>query len=260
MRKESSMKTSSAASGYLKPAFLICVFVLALAAGGMSIATKVLDVHLEKEPLPLKQSLDLLDESKLTPYRVLVKGKIENEDVIETLGTQDYIQWQLEDTSVGDDSPVRYFTLFITYYEKPDNVPHVPEECYVGGGFQKISSEGIEVNIHRETGDEIYLARYLVFAGTNSEFFGRTEEFPVMYIFNVNGKYASGRNDARMMLNKNLFSKHSYFTKIEWKFFNEKFGGFVYPEKETAISASEKMLNVFLPVLESGHWPDVQMD
>jgi len=50
---------------YLQPAFLICVAVLAVAGGSMSIAIKSLGIYLKKDPWPLKKSLDLLDEGKL---------------------------------------------------------------------------------------------------------------------------------------------------------------------------------------------------
>ena len=112
---------------YMKPAFLICVAVLAITGSGMSIAIKSFGIYLKKEPLPLKKSLDLLDESRLSPYKVVSKSKIENEEIVKNLGTEDYIQWNLEDTAAPPESSVRYCLLFIVYYGLPDFVPHVPE-------------------------------------------------------------------------------------------------------------------------------------
>ena len=63
---------------YTEPVFLICTVLLALSASGMSIATKKLGIYLQKEPLPLKKSLDLLDQNGLSPYRVVSKTKITN--------------------------------------------------------------------------------------------------------------------------------------------------------------------------------------
>ena len=48
---------------YLQPAFLICVLVLAAAGAGMSVTMKKLGIVFKKEPLPLKKSLEDLDES-----------------------------------------------------------------------------------------------------------------------------------------------------------------------------------------------------
>jgi hypothetical protein len=98
----------------------------------MSVAVKSLGVYLEKEHLPLKEPLHLLDESTLVPYKVTAKGEIDNEEIVKSLGTSDYLKWNLEDPDAAVNSPVRYCSLFITYYGLPDVIPHVPEECYMG--------------------------------------------------------------------------------------------------------------------------------
>ena len=139
---------------YFQPAFLICIIILAVVGAGMSTAIKSLGMYLQKEPIPLRKSLDLLDENGLLPYKVEAqdKLKIENQEIVKELGTQDYIQWIVEDTNAPIDSPVRRCFLFITYYPSPDKVPHVPEECYAGGGFQKISQSNI--TLHTSNADE----------------------------------------------------------------------------------------------------------
>jgi hypothetical protein len=40
------------------------------------------------------------------------------------------------------------------------------------------------------------------------------------------------------------------------KFFNMKFGAQTFPSKEQAVSASQKLLGVILPLLEKEYWPD----
>jgi hypothetical protein len=84
-------------------------------------------------------------------------------------------------------------------------------------------------------------ARYLVFASTNSNNLGMDTKFPILYLFNVNESYANTRDEARFALNKNIFSKYSYFSKVEWKFFNIRFNKLIYPGKEEAIAASQKL-------------------
>ena len=75
---------------YAQPAFLICVLVLAAGGAGMSMTMKRLGIILEKEPLPLRKSLELLDEGSLAPYRVLSpKLKIENKEVLKALVTSE---------------------------------------------------------------------------------------------------------------------------------------------------------------------------
>jgi hypothetical protein len=239
---------------YLQPAFMICVLVLAVAGAGMSITMKNLGMILKKEPLPLKKSLELLDEADLFPYRVVSpKLKITNDDVLKALGTKDYIQWILEDTEQATTSPVRKCFLFITYYSLPDRVPHVPEECWTGGGYQRLRSEDVRLNIINMTDCEVNIpAKYLVFGPKAANLWQSGIRIPNVYFFRVNGQFAGSREEARIALNKNLFGKHSYFCKVELVFN----AGPAQPNKEEAIGACEKLLAVIVPILERKHWPD----
>jgi len=242
---------------YLQPAFVICVAVLATAGAGMSVTINKLGLYLKKEPIPLKKSLDLLDEDGLSQYKVEQnnKFKIENEEVAEALGTKDYIQWILEDTNAEINSPVKNCLLFITYYDCPDRIPHVPEECYVGSGFQRLASDNVTLEINENSSLKRKVpAKYLIFGSSRANIWQSTEKFPVLYLFRVNGEYAGSREDARIALNKNLFDKSSYFSKVELAFNQSS----APPSKEEAIATSEKLLSVILPILENEHWPDFE--
>ncbi len=235
----------------MQPAFLICVVILAVAASSMSVAIKSFGVYLKKEALPLKKSLELLDENDLTPFKIVSKHKIDNKEIIKALGTQDYIQWIIEDTSESADSAARKFLLFITYYKLPDRVPHVPEECYTGGGYQRLSSDTVTFDMENEGAKTAVDGKYIVFGSTRVSHWRKNASFPVLYFFKVNGEYAKNREEARVALNKNIFRKVSYFSKIELVF-NEKS---VPPTKEQAVAMSGKLLSVVLPILERDHWP-----
>ena len=239
-------------SSYFQPAFLICVCLLVTAAVGMSVAINKFGMYLKKESMPLKKTLQQLDQAGLGPYKVVLKKKIENKEVVKALGTEEYIQWVLEDTEASADSLVRNFLLFITYYDKPDRVPHVPEECYTGGGYQRIVSDSVTFNVNSGGVEQEVAGRYLIFAGTKSDYAQREHRFPVLYLFKVNGIYANSREQARVTLNKNIFGKSSYFCKVELVF-NQKSET---REKEEAVEASEKLLNIILPILEKEHWPE----
>lgn len=273
-------------------AFLICAVVLAVSGITMSVIVEKFKVFLKKEPVLLKRSLDLLDKNDLGPYRVVAKDKIENEEILQKLGTRDYIQWVLEDTNTPVDSPVRKCLLFITYYGLPDRVPHVPEECYTGGGYQNLGSEGITLEISNDqqhfrrnlspekvtlevqdnnavnaAGENVMVAnreipaKYIAFGIKNRDGlqFGEDSAFPILYFFSVNGSYANGREEVRRILNENIFGKYSYFSKVEWKFFNTTaFGAAIYPKKEEAVKASGKLLSVILPILEKEYWPELK--
>ena len=232
---------------YFQPAFLVCVAVLVIAAG-VSMKLSVI----EKEFLPLKKSFDDLDVENLAPYKVIDKRKIEDQDILKALGTQDYIQLVLEDTETPDDSAVQKFMLFVTYYGRADRVPHVPEECWAGGGFQQLASDSVTFEIKKAGFERKIDAKYIIFGSIKSDFRESSVQVPVLYLFNVNGEYASSRDEARIALNKNLFGKYSYFSKVELVF-NQ---ALVAPAKEEAVAAGEKLLAVVLPILEQDHWPD----
>ena len=239
---------------YTQPAFLICALVLAAGGAGMSMTMKRLGIILEKEPLLLRKSLDLLDEGDLGPYRVVLpKLKIENKDVLRALGTRDYIQWVLEDSEEAAGSPVKRCLLFITYYRLADRVPHVPEECWTGGGYQQLGSESVTFEINDgEDFDANVPAKYLVFGPKKTGLWQAGKRIPNLYFFKVNGQYAGSRQEARIALNKNLFGKESYFCKVELVFNRSS----IAPSEEQAVAASEKLLTVILPILEQEHWPD----
>jgi len=237
---------------YLQPAFLVCVLVLAAAGAGMSVTMKKLGIVFKKEPLPLKKSLEGLDERDLSPYKVVSKQKIQNADTLKALGTKDYIQWIVEDTGQAPDSPVKEFLLFITYYQLPDRVPHVPEECWSGGGYQQLGSESVTFEIDNGAGFVTDVpAKYLVF-GPKKTGLWAGERIPNLYFFKVNGQYAGSRQEARIALNKNLFGRKSYFCKVELVFNRSS----IAPSKERAVEAGDRLLTVILPILEQEHWPD----
>jgi hypothetical protein len=175
----------------------------------------------------------------------------------------------MEDTELNSSNPVKYCSLFITYYTgNPDQVPHVPEECYVGGGNQQLAREMVTLNINppqnpEETTQEspqktekTISARYLVFIRKSSNMWKMDSKYAVMYFFKANGQYAGNRTSTRAIMSKNIFGKYSYLSKVELKFFGYGQGGIVYPNKEEMIQASEKLLSVVLPIIEKNHWPD----
>ena len=106
------------------PAFLLCLITVAIASPGMNYFIEKTNPFWIKHALPLKQSFDLLNEESLLPYEITHKSKIKNKDILGALGTDEYIQWELMDTRESAGSPVRYCSLFITYYTgNPDQVP-----------------------------------------------------------------------------------------------------------------------------------------
>ncbi len=233
-------------------AFLVCVLLMAVLASGMHVAANKLKMHFRKEPIELRKPLDDLSKSKLYPYRVINEQKIKNKEVEEELGTKDYIQWVLEDTSVEKSDPSRLAMLFVTYYTgNPDKVPHVPDWCYTGGGGiieDKRNARITVPDIGLEKDDDQLGVRVLDISVPDG-ISGRRQNW-VVYFFGVNGQYRCERNAVRILQN-NWQDKYAYFSKVELLI-----GGEQKISYEQVLAAAEKLSRVVVPLLYSEHWPD----
>lgn len=248
-----------------QPAFVVCAAILAVSAASKEVVIRTLGVQLTKLPIPLKTPFAEMDDKKLEPYQVRNKQTITNRDVLESLGTEEYIQWTLEDTTVPSNSPTRFCSLFITYYTgNPDMVPHVPDECYVGGGNQRLGADEIVVDNIVYPGKEFIAdgilpkslpMQYVTFSHQEKNSLTETR-FSVQYLFKANGEYCGSRTQTRTVLGKNFTCKYSYFAKVEWKFYGMDFSGMINPDKQQTIDATRKLFSVLIPVLEEDHWPD----
>jgi hypothetical protein len=254
--KKSDQRLKRTISVYFEPSFLICAVVMVFACSFMSMAIEGFASFVRKTPWPLKESLDLLNEEALLPYKVVSKRKITDSRIEQELGTKEYIEWTLEDTNSAPESPVRFCSLFITYYSMPDRVPHVPDECYVGVGFQRLTGKNIQLDVNLDDTIKNLSARYVIFSGSGENHWS-SKKFQVFYLFRVNDQYCGNRESARIALDKNIFGDHSYFSKVEWKFFNRKFDLDNYPELDESMEASKKLLGVILHILEKDHWNSV---
>ncbi|HOK96384.1 MAG TPA: hypothetical protein PK052_06410 [Anaerohalosphaeraceae bacterium] len=247
---------SSALQSYLKPSFVVCTALLLTAAAAKETIIRVLGVQMTKQRIELRHPLAEMNEQALRPYVVKQKEQILNRDVLESLGTEEYLQWILEDPEAPAGSPLRFCSLFITYYTgNPDMVPHVPDECYVGGGNERKDGQTLTLDIPLPQGERKLAFQYVIFgrAGTMA---AKEDNFSVQYFFHANGRYCGDRTQTRLVLGSNWFSKYSYFCKVEWKFYGADAFGVVYPSQEQTLEASRRLLARLLPELEANHWPD----
>ena len=188
-------------------------------AAGMSVATQKLGLYLKKEPLPLKKPLDAMDAAKLAPYRVVTKHKIENAGHPASRSgprTTSNGFWRTR----ASRSAVPYGSCSCSSRTigSPDRVPHVPEECYTGGGYQRLNTDAVASRSAAD-GERAIPGRYLRFE-QDGPAISRwpCSSFPSCICFASTGNTPGSRDDARMALNKNIFRKHSYFCKIELVF------------------------------------------
>ena len=229
-------------------AFLVCVVLLAVCGGGLKVGAERLKWHFRKLELPLQKPLDKLDVSKLSPYKLLTSRRIPDE-IEDELGTEEYIQWVMVDSSVAEDDEFALVDLFVTYYTgDPERVPHVPDWCYVGSGGRMTDSDNIEIVVpHNGTASDELPVRILEISIPHM---GLTQKKTVGYFFAVNGEYRCTRTGVRLRVNQ-LTDRYAYFSKVEVSFPQCRRAG-----RAEIIEAIRKSLQKVVPVLAAEHWPN----
>ena len=229
--------------------FVICGVVLLVSAAGIQGLVDAMELYLRKEAVPLVKPLSEFDTRKMWPYKLIRTEKLSPE-IEEELGTKDYLQMIFEDTRIKDDrTPGKYINFFVTYYTgSTDQVPHVPDVCYVGGGFDSQGARNTTVTV-RNVGlknDELPV-RELLFQNTRSLV---PVIQPVIYFFGVNGTFVNDRTDVRLSLASPRL-RYAYFSKVE-----VAFPGQVQPEKDDALEIASRFFSKALPILMRDHWQD----
>lgn len=232
--------------------FAVCVVVLGATAIGLPAVTRQMRIALAKGAVPLRSSLAKLDKNALGPYR-FASANVLDPAVVDALGTTDYIDWILEDTSCTDlSSPLRYARLHVTYYTgQPDAVPHTPDVCMVGAGYEIVRNENTTLQVSTVADSPDVPVRLVTFV--KSAIFG-ADEMPIVYTFHCNGKFAATRERVRTAVN-NPLDAYAYYSKIEvgfgWSMARPHF-----PPRDEALAATAKMFSYVLPLLIEKHWPD----
>lgn len=224
--------------------------MILLSAAGVRYSLKGVMVSEAKDPVPLRQPLAMLDKEALGPYEYLGRATL-SAAVIESLGTDQYINWGFRDTSIKrKNDPLRRVNLHITYYTGGrDLVPHTPDQCMKGAGYEPTIAENVTVPIE-SLGIEIPL-RVLTFEKSSIL---RNEKPTVCYTFHTNGEFECTRNGVRKKINV-LGQKKAYFCKIEVSF-GASGSKPRDPSREDSVKATARFLDHLLPVLLENHLPD----
>lgn len=228
--------------------FLVCLALLVTLTGVFKAITAQTGSRPgPKEPAPLRKPLKHMDTTQLVPYELLHASDLKAE-IMEGLGTDQYIQWTLQDTSVTNRSaPEGLVNLFITYYTgTPSQVVHVPEECYLGSGYSTVSDEIIQVPIPEL--QQTIAVKILTFE--RSAFLSRDSRV-VMYVFHVNGRFAPDGKVVTTIMNDPR-DRHGYFSKVEVSFGNAQ----TTPSLDKSIEAGKRVFQKIIPILVKEHWPD----
>lgn len=118
------------------PAFVLSVGLLIVSAGGLSAAVSALKLHTRKEAIEVDRKTASV--STETPsWRQIGKDQIMPVEVLEELGTRNYLSRHYVETNPKNKERPLALELHLAYYTgMVDTVPHVPERCMVGGGME----------------------------------------------------------------------------------------------------------------------------
>jgi hypothetical protein len=132
-------------------------------------------------------------------------------------------------------------------------VPHVPDECYLAGGYDPRGSENIAVPVAgiAAPGDEVPL-RMVRFKAPQHKRLASDDvgEVAVFYFFSVNGGYATGRDGVRVKLS-NPLEQYAYYAKIEISFTDDSLLRAAGPDASRR--ALGPLLEALMPVLYGDH-------
>jgi len=234
-------------------AFVVSALVLGVSAIGLQATAGWLQIRFRKEPAPILKPLKHLNEEALTPYVVRRKLDLQAEEE-ESLGTHEYVNWVMENTSLPAGDPLRIVQLFITYYTgSPDQVPHVPDVCYLGAGYSPAGGGTLSLDLP-ELAQHGYKTRVPFRALTFIRPGDVADVKPtVVYTFGVNNTIEAERNRVRKAM-ASIRQRYAYFSKVEISFGL----GREYPQRQAAIQAAEKLLGKVLTLLVKEHWPDLE--
>jgi len=223
---------------------LCAVVILGVAAVLAGPVNRKFQVSQIKKELPLKAELATLSSEAVRPYSVS-KRLVIDPAVVEALGTDRYINWILEDSAAPQNDPLRVATILVTYYSGGhDLVPHVPDVCYLGAGYQPLEEGNVQLNVRTLGAAASVPFRVLTFQKSSIHNFVKTN---VIYTFHCNGAFTATRTGVRMLIN-DLSAVHAYFCKIEV--------GFPFADREQSMRGAERLLERLLPTLLRDHLPD----
>ncbi len=223
-----------------QPVFLVAVAVLGVTAIGFNAATRALQLHFQKLPVPLAPEALRKLPAEIGPWRQAMEDLPLETDVEEILAAKqyvfrDYIDSRLVErdrlaamkdrnkpraertkqlTEIERTTPSAVVHLAVTYYTgMVDTVAHIPDRCYIAGGFQPREYQVKTWQVRDpKSKDGAIEVRYISFEDQTG--FSSHVSRNVAYFFQVNGEETSNPLDVRARL-QNLWEKYGYYAKIE---------------------------------------------
>lgn len=243
--------------------FLVLVAVLVVAAAGLNVSVKALQLHFKKEPVPMRMAFGTALPRVMGDWVQVGKRDALESDLLLSLGTDQFLFCNYIDArALGRNAdaimrefdgkpadkqaelvrkyrmqnPLAVMDLSLTYYTgKADTVAHVPERCYVAGGYDPVDPQTETWNCDGRRLD----VRHIRFMNQSSAV--TAEPVNVAYFFNTNGGYEANSLLVRATL-QDLFARHGYYAKVELMS--------VSAERDRSRAAMERFLGTALPHIE----------
>jgi len=222
---------SSPYASMTKRAVIRAVLVAAVIAVSL-VVVDLLEVSLrltfDKPPAPLTKPLPMLKDELGNPVRYRAAGPDENMDpeVVEVLGTKDYLLRNYRDLQKKPSELGNKLALNLNYYSMGSATPHVPEVCWAGSGLVEKTEARRRFtvrNVRRKDGTVVDIPMRMV------SFYPKHQgDMPdllpdkaadnkllnVAYTFEVNGQYVATPKEVISTFWK-AENKYAYHTKIE---------------------------------------------
>lgn len=230
--------TREVKASFRNKGFVLALSLLALSALGLETITHSVGLYFKKQRVELRQDLHAIPR-QLGPWLQVSKDVPLPEEQEHALGTKEYISRQYVDTRqmsgfdkarwdamseqtrasalslLRQKSPQSVVQLHIAYYTGlVDTVAHVPERCYVAGGFDPVNPQVMALDAFPNTP-----GRKQTLKAKYSTYVDRARpDMPaanVAYLFQVNGAYEYDSIGGVRVRLQNITEKYGYYAKIE---------------------------------------------
>ncbi|MEM9881960.1 MAG: exosortase/archaeosortase family protein [Planctomycetota bacterium] len=253
--------------------------VFGVAAAGKHSVLSWQQVVLHKEAVDLRHRLTRLPTT-IGPYE-LEKEEVLPPEIVDELGTEDYLSRWYRDTRVPEGEPGHLVRLHVAYYTgMTDTVPHVPDRCFVAGGVRHKGLTPLTVRLDPSRftaapdGRGYVAAATLPPPGEPKWADGTTVHLPtrdlnatrftygspgrgdrdqhVTYFFVANGKFLDSPNRVRLQ-GFNIRDRYSYYCKVEVQVLG-------VADPEAFDRRATQLLDAVMPDVMAclPDWPDVQ--
>lgn len=123
-----------------QPAFIAGVAIMLVSAATLNVAVAAMGVHLRKQRIdpPDNRRVSAI-ATETASYQRVGQDIVMSSEVVDELGTTNYLTRSYALKNAAKDQPNPRMELHLAYYTGMiDTVPHVPERCMTGAGWQVV--------------------------------------------------------------------------------------------------------------------------